>query len=78
VKVEDYCPQGKRWWLRLHEKGGKLHQVDEYIAAAGLKDARKGPLFRTARGKTGEFTSEATCRVDVFRVAHHTYETKLG
>jgi site-specific recombinase XerC len=22
-KVEDYYASGKRWWLRLHEKGGK-------------------------------------------------------
>ena len=21
MRVEDYFPQGKRWWLRLHEKG---------------------------------------------------------
>jgi hypothetical protein len=27
MKVEDYYPQGKRWWLRLHEKGGKRHDV---------------------------------------------------
>jgi integrase/recombinase XerD len=22
MRVEDYYPQGKRWWVRLHEKGG--------------------------------------------------------
>ena len=27
LKIEDYYPQGKRWWLRLHEKGGKRHEV---------------------------------------------------
>ena len=27
MNVEDYYQQGKRWWLRLHEKGGKFHQV---------------------------------------------------
>ena len=78
MKVEDYYPQGKRWWIRLHEKGGKLHQVpahhkleqylDEYIAAAGLREARKGSLFRSARGKTGDLTSEAMHRVDVYRM----------
>jgi len=78
MKVEDYFPKGKRWRVRLHEKGGKLHEVpahhklerylDEYIEAAGLRDARKSPLFRTARGKTGELTSEAMHRVDVFRM----------
>ena len=27
MNVEDYYRQGKRWWLRLHEKGGKFHEV---------------------------------------------------
>ena len=25
--LEDYYPQGKRWWVRLHEKGGKQHEM---------------------------------------------------
>jgi hypothetical protein len=25
MSVADYFPQGKRWWLRLSEKGGKHH-----------------------------------------------------
>lgn len=57
MNVEDYYAQGKRWWLRLHEKGGKRHEVpahhnaeaylDAYITAAGIGDGKKGPLFRT-------------------------------
>ena len=41
-----YYPQGKRWWVRLHEKGGKQHEMpahhllkgylDEYVKAAGI------------------------------------------
>jgi hypothetical protein len=27
MDVEDYYPQGKRWWVRLHEKGGKQHEM---------------------------------------------------
>ena len=27
MRVEDYYQQGKRWWLRLQEKGGKHHAV---------------------------------------------------
>ena len=27
MKVEDYYPEGKRWWVRLHEKGGKRHEM---------------------------------------------------
>ena len=39
MKVEDFYAEGKRWWLRLHEKGGKRHEVpahhnaDEYLDA---------------------------------------------
>ena len=39
MNVEDYFPQGKRFWFRLHEKGGTRHDVparhkaDEYIDA---------------------------------------------
>jgi hypothetical protein len=58
VAVEDYYPQNKRWWLRLHEKNGKLNEMpchhkleaylDAYIEMAGLFKDRKGPLFRSA------------------------------
>src|SRR6266851_5421660 len=27
MKVRDYFQHRKRWWLRLHEKGGKSHEV---------------------------------------------------
>jgi integrase/recombinase XerD len=27
MKVEDYCTEGRRAWFRLHEKGGKRHEV---------------------------------------------------
>lgn len=57
MKIEDYYPQGKRWWLRLHEKGGKRHDVpchhtleeylDAYLTTADLWDQKKEPLFRT-------------------------------
>lgn len=57
MNVEDYYADGKRWWFRLHEKGGKYHEVpahhnaedymDAYIAAAGIADNKKAPLFRS-------------------------------
>jgi integrase len=57
MNVEDYYQQGKRWWLRLHEKGGKHHEVpchhkaeeylDAYLAAAGVAGQKRVPLFRT-------------------------------
>ena len=78
LRVEDYFPQGKRWWVRLHEKGGKYHEMpvyhcleeylDAYIAAAGIKNDRKGPLFRTAYRKTGQLTARPMRQEDVFRM----------
>jgi len=63
MKVEDFYPAGRRWWVRLHEKGGKLHELPahhnldawlhEYVAAAGIGEERRSPLFRSAIGRTG-------------------------
>lgn len=78
MKVRDYYPQGKRYWLRLHEKGGKFHEVpahhtaeqyfDEYIEAAGIAKEKDKPLFRTTRGKTRELTSRAMSRFDAYKM----------
>jgi hypothetical protein len=27
MRVEDYYTQGRRGWVRLHEKGGKRHEM---------------------------------------------------
>jgi hypothetical protein len=27
MRVEDYYPQGRRWWMRLHEKGSNRHEM---------------------------------------------------
>jgi hypothetical protein len=27
MRIEDYYPAGKRWWVRLREKGGKSHEM---------------------------------------------------
>jgi hypothetical protein len=69
MRVEDYYPDGKRWWVRLHEKGGKRHEmpahhkleafIDEYLAVAGIREDGKTPLFRSAIGKTGLLTSQS-------------------
>ncbi len=61
MRVEDVFVQNRRLWVRLHEKGGKRHEMpchhnlEEYLTAyidgCELRDDRKGPLFRTiARG----------------------------
>lgn len=33
MNVEDYYPQGRRMWFRLHEKGGKHHEVPAHHKA---------------------------------------------
>ena len=69
MRVEDYYPKGKRWWVRLHEKGGKRHEMpahhnleaylDAYIKAAGIGDKGKSPLFRSAAGRTDTLDRKA-------------------
>ena len=78
MKVEDFYVQGRRGWARLHEKGGKEHEMpthhnldhylEEYIRVAGIGDDRKGPLFRTTRGRSGELTGNAMLQPDVWRM----------
>jgi integrase len=78
MRVEDYFANGKRWWVRLHEKGGKRHEMpahhkleaylDEYVRAAGIAGDDKGPLFHSARGRTGVLTDDAMHRVDAWRM----------
>ena len=63
MKVDDYYPNGKRWWLRLHEKGGKFHEVpahhlveaylDAYIQAAKIRDERQGAPVPLRPGHVG-------------------------
>ena len=39
MQRQDYFGQGSRGWLRLHEKGGKRHDVPAYHRAAAALDA---------------------------------------
>ena len=76
MKVKDYFTQGRRGWVRLHEKGGKEHEVpchhtleqllDDYIAAAGIAGEPDGPLFRTTGRKTGQ--AQALWQQDAYRM----------
>ena len=77
MRVEDVYMQGRRTWIRLHEKGGKVHEMpchhnlDEYLHAyiekAGLVDS-KGWLFRSAIGKSGRLTNNPMRQADVYRM----------
>lgn len=71
MRVEDYYAEGKRWWVRLHEKGGKslvmpVHHkaeeyLDAYIEAAGIDADRRGLLFRSV-GRDRRLTSRPLTR----------------
>ena len=39
MRRQDYFRQGSRGWLRLHEKGGKRHDVPAHYRAAAVLDA---------------------------------------
>jgi integrase/recombinase XerD len=78
MNVEDYWQNGKRWWLRLHEKGGKHHEVpahhkaeeylDVYLQTAGITGEGKTPLFRSADGRTDMLTARRMNRRDVWHM----------
>ncbi len=78
MRVEDFFVQGRRGWVRLHEKGGKEHEMpthhnldrylEEYMAAAGIGQDKKGPLFRTSRGRGGELADRPMLQSDVWRM----------
>jgi site-specific recombinase XerD len=67
-----------RGWVRLHEKGGKRHDVpanhnlDEYLEAyikgIDLETDPKGPLFRTAVGKSNALTRRPLSQADAYRM----------
>jgi integrase len=67
MRVEDFYPNGRRWWVRLHEKGGKHHELPAhhnleawlhaYIEAAGIAGDRRGPLFRSVARRAGRLTA---------------------
>jgi site-specific recombinase XerD len=77
MQIEDYFQNGKRWWLRLHEKGGKRHEVpahhnaegylDAYLDEAKIADDKKSPLFRTI-DRSGRYTSRGMTRGDALRM----------
>lgn len=66
MEVRDIYVQNRRLWVRLHEKGGKQHEMpchhsleaylDAYLDAGGLRDHPRSPLFRTIGRGTGVLT----------------------
>jgi integrase len=48
MNVDDYYQQGKRWWLRLHEKGGKHHEVPAHTTPRNISM----PIFTPSAAAT--------------------------
>ncbi|MDQ3332635.1 MAG: tyrosine-type recombinase/integrase [Planctomycetota bacterium] len=77
MNTDDYYSQGRRMWFRLHEKGGKYHEVpahhnaeeylDAFLTAAGVTEQMRLPLFRTV-DRRRLLTTERMHRTDVLRM----------
>lgn len=93
MRVEDVYVQGRRTWVRLHEKGGKVHELPchhklddylhQYVQKAGLAKEPKAFLFRTGDWNTGELTARPLSQVDAYcmirrRAATAGIRTKIG
>ena len=71
MNVGDYFSQGRRGWVRLHEKGGKEHEasclskleayLDAYITAAGIAEDKDGlPRKAGIKTRVGSHSIRAT------------------
>jgi len=77
MKVDDYFYQGHRAWVRLHEKGGKEHEMpvhhalqdllEDYLTQAGLKGT-SAPLFQSVAGRSGKLTGNAISQSDAWNM----------
>jgi site-specific recombinase XerD len=86
MDVASLAQTAGRSWLRLSEKGGKVHEMpahhrlldhlEAYLTALGPQDA-KSPLFRSARGRTGELNAERFSRHDAYAMVRRR-ATKAG
>lgn len=81
MDVSDYYQAGKKWWFRLHEKGGKRHELpahhraeqlmDAYLEGlrgAGVKAGKDSPLFRTGKGRSGALGESRMTEGDALRM----------
>jgi site-specific recombinase XerD len=78
MRVEDVYVQNRRTWIRLHETGGKRHEMpchhlldtylNEYLEATHAASKPKEYLFRSTRGRGGELTDNPIAQPDVYRM----------
>ena len=92
MRLEDVYIQGRRTWVRLHEKGGKVHEMPchhnleawlhAYIEGADLA-GDKTVLFRSGLGRTTHLSERAMSQSDVYRMIRRRAEragikTRIG
>ncbi len=92
MRIEDVYVQNRRTWVRLHEKGGKRHEMpchhnlDAYLHAyidGAQLGVGKGMLFRSVMGRTGLLSDRPMSQSDVYRMIRRRaedagIETKIG
>jgi site-specific recombinase XerD len=93
LRVEDVYTERRRVWVRLREKGGKVHAMPchhnlesyltVYIEKTGIADDPKGPLFRTVGRRTKQLTRTPLSQPDAYRMIERRtaaagIETKIG
>src|SRR5271166_3383739 len=93
MKVDDVYVQNRRLWVRLHEKGGKRHEMPchhnlesylhAYIVGCGFATDPKGPLFRTIGRGTDALTTTPLPQANAYamirrRAAGADIATKIG
>ena len=92
MKREDVFVQGRRLWLRLHEKGGKRHEMPchhsledylmAYIEQCALTEPR-APLFRTISRQTKQLSQTPLSQPDAHAMVRRRalaagIETRIG
>lgn len=92
MTVPDVFVQNRRLWVRLHEKGGKRHEMPchhslevylhDYLDGTGLAGTR-GPLFPTIRRGTGQLSDTPLPQANTYqmierRTARAGIQTKVG
>lgn len=76
MRVDDVFVQNRRYWIRLHEKGGKMHAMPchhelegwlaEYLAAGGLDAEPRGWLFRSISRQGGRLSEHRLLHANAY------------
>ncbi len=93
MRVEDAYTQSRRLWVRLHEKGGKRHEMpchhnleawlSEYADSADIWNDGKGWLFRTIDRKSKQLSTRQLSNANAYemvrrRAGQAGLSTKIG